>query len=435
MNRRNFLKALAATGMSLSLPMISSPLSAAADSNRFWVMVNASGGWDPTALCDPKGNALRSDGRGPINNFAASAIRTAGNINYAAYSDTFVPRDTDTDSLDNFFAKHSGRLQVINGVDVGTNSHSVGSRFVWSGKTDMGNPSLAALISASAAPNKPMSYISNGGYDFTDSLVSASRISGSSSFNRLAFPNKPSPGGTDRYFKDEIYDLIQQAKMDSLQRQRSSEVLNKRRQKLNELLSARSGTDSLDQIVQKLPDNISGGLKGQAEMAAAAFASGLSVSANLNVGGFDTHSNHDTTQTRSINDLLDGIDHLWTELERQGIQDRTTIMIGSDFGRTPFFNGYNRDSGDLVGTGGKDHWNVTSVMVMGAGITGNRVIGGTDDLYGARRINPSTLAFDDSGILITPAHIHKALRRLTGLAGTELDSRYPVAVDDIPLFT
>jgi len=368
MNRRNFLKALAATGMSLSLPMISSPLSAAADPNRFWVMVNASGGWDPTALCDPKGNALRSDGRGPVNNFASSAIRTAGNIVYAPYSDEITPPAVDT--LDNFFSRHSGRLQVINGVDVGTNSHSVGSRFVWSGKTDMGNPSLAALISASAAPNKPMSYISNGGYDFTDSLVSASRISGSSSFNKLAFPNEPNPGETDRYFKDEIYDLIQQGQMDSLQRQRSSELLGKRRQKLNELFSARSGTDSLDQIVAQLPNPISDGLKGQAEMAAAAFASGLSVSANLNVGGFDTHSNHDDNQTESIDDLLDGIDHLWTELERQGIQDRTTIMIGSDFGRTPFYNGYNRDSGDLVGPGGKDHWNVTSVMVMGAGITG-----------------------------------------------------------------
>lgn len=433
MNRRNFLKALAATGMSLSLPIISTPLSAAADPNRFWVMVNAGGGWDPTSFCDPKGNGLRSDGRGPVNNFLASAIRTIGNINYAPYADTITAPATDI--LDNFFTRHYGRLQIINGVDTGTNSHSVGSRFVWSGKSDMGNPSLAALIAASAAPNKAMSYISNGGYDFTDSLVSASRVSGSGNFNKLAFPNEPNPGNSDRYFEDGVYDLIQQAQTASLQRQQGAEALLKRRQKINELLAARSGTDSLDQIVQKLPSSLSNGLKGQAEMAAAAFASGLTVSANLSVGGFDTHGNHDNSQTNSLNNLLDGVDHLWSELERQGIQDRTTIMIGSDFGRTPFYNGYQRDSGNPVGTGGKDHWNVTSVMVMGAGITGNRVIGGTNDLYGARKVNPSTLAFDDNGIYITPAHIHKALRRLTGLAGTELDRLYPVAVDDIPLFT
>lgn len=433
MNRRNFLKALAATGMSLSLPIVSTPLSAAADPNRFWVMVNASGGWDPTSLCDPKGNALRSDGRGPVNNFSAASIRTAGNISYAPYSDTIAAPAEDT--LAEFFTRHSGRMQVINGIDTGTNSHSVGSRFVWSGKSDMGNPSLAAMIAASAAPNKAMSYISNGGYDFTDSIVSASRVSGSGNFSKLAFPNEPNPGNTDRYYEDGVYDLIQQAQMASLRRQSSSEVLAKRRKKLNELLSARSGTDSLDQIVQKLPSPISSGLKGQAEMAAAAFASGLSVSANLNVGGFDTHGNHDNSQTNSLDNLLDGVNHLWTELERQGIQDRTTIMIGSDFGRTPFYNGYTRDSGDLIGAGGKDHWNVTSVIIMGAGITGNRVIGGTDDLFGARKVNPSTLAFDDNGILITPAHIHKALRRVTGLAGTELDQLYPVAIDDIPLFT
>lgn len=334
-----------------------------------------------------------------------------------------------------FFTRHSGRMQVINGIDTGTNSHSVGSRFVWSGKSDMGNPSLAAMIAASAAPNKAMSYISNGGYDFTDSIVSASRVSGSGNFSKLAFPNEPSPGNSDRYYEDGVYDLIQQAQMASLRRQSATEVLAKRRKKLNELLSARSGTDNLDQIVQKLPSPLSSGLKGQAEMAAAAFASGLSVSANLNVGGFDTHGNHDNRQTSSLDNLLDGVNHLWAELERQGIQDRTTIMIGSDFGRTPFYNGYTRNSGDVTGTGGKDHWNVTSVIVMGAGITGNRVIGGTDDLFNARKVNPSTLAFDDNGILITPAHIHKALRRATGLAGTELDRLYPVAVDDIPLFT
>ncbi len=433
MNRRYFLKALAATGMSLSLPIVSTPLSAAADPNRFWVMVNASGGWDPTSLCDPKGNALRSDGRGPVNNFATAAIRSAGNINYAPYADTITAPVDDT--LAEFFTRHSGRMQVINGIDTGTNSHSVGSRFVWSGKSDMGNPSLAAMIAASAAPNKAMSYISNGGYDFTDSIVSASRVSGSGNFSELAFPNEPSPGNTDRYHEDGVYDLIEKAQIASLSRQSSTEVLGKRRKKLNELLSARSGTDSLDQIVQKLPSPISSGLKGQAEMAAAAFAAGLSVSANLNVGGFDTHGNHDNSQTSSLDSLLDGVNHLWTELERQGIQDRTTILIGSDFGRTPFYNGYTRDSGDLVGAGGKDHWNVTSMIVMGAGITGDRVIGGTDDLYGARKVNPSTLAFDDNGILITPAHIHKALRRVTGLAGTALDKLYPVAIDDIPLFT
>ena len=307
MNRRHFLKALAATGMTLSLPMVSLPLNAAANPNRFWVMVNASGGWDPTSLCDPKGNALRSDGRGPVNNFSAAAIRTAGSIRYAPYADTITAPTEDT--LAEFFSRHSGRMQVINGIDTGTNSHSVGSRFVWSGKSDMGNPSLAAMIAASAAPNKAMSYISNGGYDFTDSIVSASRVSGSGNFSKLAFPNEPSPGNSDRYYEDGVYDLIQQAQMASLRRQSSAEILNKRRKKMNELLSARSGTDSLDQIVDKLPGTISRGLRGQAEMAAAAFASGLTVAANLNVGGFDTHGNHDNRQTSSLDTWLDGVNH------------------------------------------------------------------------------------------------------------------------------
>ena len=43
------------------------------------------------------------------------------------------------------------------------------------------------------------------------------------------------------------------------------------------------------------------------------------------------------------------------------------VVVASDFGRT-------RYNGD----GGKDHWPITSMMMMGAGISGGRVIGQTD---------------------------------------------------------
>ncbi|MCP5163058.1 MAG: DUF1501 domain-containing protein [Hahellaceae bacterium] len=423
MKRRDLFKAFAASGLALCLPSISLQARAAADPNRFWVMVNAGGGWDPTSLCDPKGNVERSDGRGPVNNFSAADIRTTGGLRYAPYPSTITAPATDM--FESFFSRHAGRLLVINGVDTQTNSHTVGNRFTWSGKSDMGHPSFAAMVAASAGATKPMAYISNGGYDFTDGLVSASRVSGSGSFSKLAYPNEPSPGNTERYFEDDIYARVAQSQANRLRQLRDDEVLLKRRQKIQELLSARTGDGNLQEIVAKLPSRISNGLRGQAEMAAAAFSAGLAVSANLNVGGFDTHGNHDQSHSNSLNTLLDGIDHLWTELERQGVADQTTVVIGSDFGRTPFYNA-NR---------GKDHWNVTSVMLMGAGIRGNRVIGQTSALYTAMPVNAQTLQPDTSGVIITPAHIHKSLRRLAGLAGTEIDQRYPVAVDELPLLS
>ena len=129
----------------------------------------------------------------------------------------------------------------------------------------------------------------------------------------------------------------------------------------------------------------------------------------MHMGGFDTHGNHDQNHIRRLTELLEGIDHLWQQIESHSLQDRVTVLVGSDFGRTPFYND-NR---------GKDHWNVTSMMAMGAGIRGNRVVGATDDHVEALRINPQTLGLDPDGIILTPKHIHLALRQLAGI-GSEL---------------
>jgi uncharacterized protein (DUF1501 family) len=52
----------------------------------------------------------------------------------------------------------------------------------------------------------------------------------------------------------------------------------------------------------------------------------------------------------------------------QMLADTTTIMITSEFVRTPLFN--------LAG--GTDHWSSASVIVMGRGVNDGAVIGATD---------------------------------------------------------
>jgi hypothetical protein len=51
-------------------------------------------------------------------------------------------------------------------------------------------------------------------------------------------------------------------------------------------------------------------------------------------------------------------------------------------------------------------------------------------------VSPSTLARDDkSGVRITPAHIHKALRAKAGVLETGVDKAFPVFVpEDMHLF-
>lgn len=426
MQRRQLLKFLAGSGLGLTLPL---PVAQAAQIDRFWVLVNAGGGWDPTSFIDPKGNRPRLDGRGPVNNYSVNAITAAGKIMFpSSYPTNINPPDANSPGhFANFFPRHAQRLLVINGIDTETNNHDAGSRYVWSGKIESGYPSFGALAAAATAPAEPLAFISNGGYDNTAALVAPARIGEGGVFQQLAYPNASRPeGGVGKqyeYFDPAIYTEIEQARAARLQRLQGRSTLPLQRQQLGEMMLARSGDNNLNRLVSLLPARISSGLQGQAEVAVAAFASGIAVSANMHIGGFDTHGSHDQNQSIALTRLLEGIDHLWNEIERRNLAERVTVLVGSDFGRTPFYNDNN----------GKDHWNVTSMMAMGSGIRGNRVIGGTNDHVEALRLNPQTLAVDPNGITLTPQHVHVALRKMAGV-GTDLASRFGIPQTALNLF-
>ena len=428
MYRRQFLKYLGGSGLSLAMPMTLSNAQSAPP-NRFWVSVNAGGGWDPTYFIDPKGDRPRLDGRGPVNNYSVNAITTAGNLTFpSSYPVNIdVPDANSPGHFANFFPKHAQRLLVINGIDTQTNNHDAGSRFVWSGRIEEGYPSFGAIAAAATAPSEPLAYISNGGYDNTASLVAPARIGEGEVFQQLAFPNaaRPWEDSEDRspYFEASIYAEIEKARLERLNRLMNSTSLPLQKQQMSELLMSRVGDNNLSRLVELLPENVSSGLEGQAEVAVAAFASGIAVSANMHMGGFDTHGNHDQNHSRRLTELLESIDHLWTQIELNNLQDRVTVIVGSDFGRTPFYNDGN----------GKDHWNVTSLMAMGAGVRGNRVIGATDDHVEALKINPQSLQLDENGVTLTPEHIHIALRRMAGI-DSNLNNQFGISESYINLF-
>ena len=148
-----------------------------------------------------------------------------------------------------------------------------------------------------------------------------------------------------------------------------------------------------------------------------AFKTGVAVSADLWLGGFDTHATHDPDQGWLLGNLTDSVDYLWEYAEQHGVADRMVVVMGSDFGRT---NSYNSQ-------GGKDHWPIGSYVIMEKGQRWtNRVVGETDGLHFAQRINPRTLAGDDAnGTILYPKHVHKALRRYLGIEDSPGAQRFP----------
>jgi hypothetical protein len=325
---------------------------------------------------------------------------------------------------DEFFQAHYDKLLIVNGVDTSTNNHSTGTRYLNSGQLEEGHPSFAAMLTATIGPELPLGYITNGGYDITRGVVPRTRLGSLGVISKIAEPDLDG----DRLFHMESV----QSRMDAYSAQRWDHIRSHRRlprltKSLDDLMSARNGQNELKRLNENLPnlDDFNTSLGQQGAIALAGYRSGLTVAANLSVGGFDTHGNHDVNQAAALDRLSSGLMEIWAEVERHGLEDRVLIMVNSDFGRTPRYNEGN----------GKDHWSITSLFFMGAGVRGNRVIGATDEGVHALPVNLETLELDTNGVNITPAHIHAALRQHFGVHENEISAHYPIRDQAIPLFS
>ena len=408
MNRRILLKLLMAAGAAASGFRL--PLVHAADyRGKLFVFVQADGGWDPTSFCDPKAN---TPGEPVINHWAErDEVRQAGNISYAPFARN-----------ERFYRKYHRQMLVINGVDAQTNSHSVGIVHNWSGRNAEGYPTTTALLAAHYAAELSVPYLSFGGFSVTAGLTRFTRIDNADLLRSVANPATP------------IFTSEDWAALESLWRATAERAPNLlpgdvRHREFFRSAFATEGLkayadaippeDELEQreVYEGLNGDYYSDLRRQAQLTVLALKTGVAVSADLWLGGFDTHAYHDPDHEWLLGNLTDSVDYLWEYAEEHGVADRMVVVIGSDFGRTNFYN-----AGE-----GKDHWPIGSFIIMekNQSWTG-RAVGETDGLHFAQRINPRTLRRDDrNGTIIYPKHVHQALRRYLGIANTPGAQRFP----------
>src|SRR3954468_20208258 len=130
--RRDFLKACAAAGLGLAVPVLRPSAARAAEKKHepyagpYYVVFNASGGWDTTYLMDPKGvngiNRLYKEGD----------ILTKGVHTYAPMGKNAkggMPNEE-------FYEEFGKELLTFNGLDYSVNNHSPGARYMATGKLD-----------------------------------------------------------------------------------------------------------------------------------------------------------------------------------------------------------------------------------------------------------------------------------------------------------
>ena len=414
MQRRAILKTLLAAGVAASGFRL--PLVHAADyRGKFFVFIQADGGWDPTSFCDPKAN---TPGEPVINHWAErDEVRQAGNIAYAPFARNRM-----------FFEKYHRRMLVINGVDAQTNSHTVGIMHNWSGRNSEGYPTTTALLAAHYAPELPVSYLSFGGFSATSDIARYTRINNADLLRSVA-----NPATFEGVFNEESWETMESYRAATAERLASAPNLLPDDTRHRAFYRSAFATEGLKAYADAIPpedeleqeqeyEGSDGGsfrstLRRQAQLTVLAFKTGVAVSADLWLGGFDTHATHDPDHEWLLGNLTESVDYLWDYAETHGVADRMVVVMGSDFGRTNFYNA----------GAGKDHWPIGSFVVMEKNRpwTG-RAVGETDGLHFAHRLNPRTLRRDDrGGTIIYPKHVHKALRRYLGIANTPGAQRFP----------
>src|SRR5436190_1203554 len=416
--RRDFLKLCGMAGLGLAVPFRLPAARAAEKKDEpypgpYYVVFNASGGWDTTYLMDPKGvngiNRLYKEGD----------ILTSGAHRYAPTRRHAQGGMCNED----FYAEFGGEMLTLNGLDYSVNNHAPGARYMATGKLDsLAYPTFAALVAACRGSSCPLAFLTFGNYSATGNLVAMSRVPYLPSLQKIA--NADAVEGNPRapYHDQFAMDRIEQALSEGHDAAAARPRLPRAERGENMLYAAQVNSKALQRVTQYIPKTIpKERLSQQAEIALASFKAGVCVSANLTIGQFDSHANNDPDQMKLIPEFLAGIAYLLRRAGELKIREQLVVVVQSEMGRTPNYNAGN----------GKDHWSIGSVQFLGRGIKGNRVIGATDEKQFAVPVDPKALKLDkEKGVRVRPEHVHEALREYAGIADHAFSKRFPLGVPE-----
>ena len=439
MDRRTFLKA--AGSFAVFLPLAGSKAFAQDKKpykGPFLICLNAEGGWDTTMFFDPK--AGKSSKYNVTINTAYKEVKTLKGFSYAPVNFEYTTGGNTyhLHSPEEFLTNLGSRLRLFNGVDVATNAHPVGNQNVWSGHVATAYPSLGAPLAAKAtqAPDMlpmPCAYITDvGAYTQTRGIVPASRVLASGMRSIAYEKNFPRTGGT-QLFTEDTNKSIADAHKERVEQLRQQLLLPESKASLDSYDRAMLSKIGLERLAGELPSTsvtlnklkpeiptdvttVNAALQ-QAELALYGFQTGTMASASISFGGFDTHTNNNTEQKNRLGFLFVLIEYILDKAKALGV-DNLYVLVGSDFGRPPFYND-SKPNVEPDAADGKSHWNVSSYMLFGPNIQGG-VLGKTDDNLEAQFVNPKKpselLPEKDGGVILKPSHLHYALRERLGLA-------------------
>lgn len=407
MNRRDLFKY---TGAAAALGMLSPSLrklagAAGTPAQKRLIMVLAQGGWDTTYALDPKLQSAQVD-------VPAGAVQSFGNL------DVFC--DASRPNVTAFFTKYAPITAVVRGISVASVAHQECLKRMSTGTRQETNPDMGAIVAHDNGNALPLPYLILGDTAFTgEYAVSAGRVGATNQILALLDPNQAymTNGKTPLVTttaEDGILAQYANATADRMRATRGALGYNKKRvddfvegiRRGKQLVAVKDGFGSRGRTLL---------LASQVGLALDALQRDISQAVMLNTRlAWDTHDTntdqagfHETT-FGGLTQLLDGLAARPGRTAGSTMLDDTIVVCYSEFSRTPKLNAQL----------GKDHWPVTSALVMGAGIKGGRGYGATSDAVEALPVDFATGARSATGMTLMSNHFVAGVLTAAGIDPT-----------------
>lgn len=287
-----------------------------------------------------------------------------------------VPDPKGGPNLVSFFDLYGDMTEVII-TDQETTSHSDGTQRGFNGSVDMTNPSVAALRAAVFGHGAPLSFMSGANVNFTGGLVPPNSLNDIGNIGALTKPNIIAKTG-EQILIDPVETHVVDNRANNVGTYanglsyRGKRVVPSLRSIGEKRKSVQNAGDEINKIladikkIQNDPKNKNNPLQTSALLGVQLFKMKQLVGLVLQIGSFDTHGETNGAKQMALNQtIMLTINAFFIACKAAGIKGR--VALHGDFGR------HAAGSGDPSA-----HHHVGSVVNIGEGIKGPRVVGKVD---------------------------------------------------------
>jgi hypothetical protein len=368
-----------------------------APANRCFVFLYFGGGWDQLLAFDPRDPDVFTPDR-----IADTRILPAYNlINDASYPDRpVVPTKAGVAPSRIAFgpaigdlAEHYDLMTVVRGINMTTLGHDVGYRYFLTGKAPIGSAargsSTATEIVGQMRPRVPIPSIAYGVESYNDRYAGFANALKVSRASDMILALSPSPVQFDSEIEKQLVDLRGQRITREAQMYDSRGLVKSYGESRDQMGTVLA--NKLDQSFRfERPENADiratyrlpatgpyDSAAGRAALVATALKKGISQCVSMSIaGGLDTHFGTQLSHANNLRGGFNAVAALVSDLRSSphpgggNFMDHTTILLFSEFARTPLVNNLN----------GRDHHLTSSCAIIGAGVKHNFAFGRSGDI-------------------------------------------------------